>query len=380
MSGTTIGTFSVVVVLGVDLLLIIGLVGLKAVHRGRRERHDQRRALYIVGLSRHLAFRDANPLHLDDIDDEAFLDAVIDLRNVVTGVDASALAGILDRTGLAKRQEARLRRRFPLGGRLRASVALAEMGDESTAPVLLEFLDDPEPEIRIQCARGLGRMQHVEAIERILARFATEEAWVRARFADTLVGYGRKASSHLVRYVLGDLAESENQGVIEAIRVLGTIGDQEVGPALAAVLRVTVDPEVSLATIEALGQVGGPLAIRPVKYAFRSPDWRLRAKSATSLGLIGDPSANPALATGLEDSNWWVRRNCAAALAAIPGGSDHLFGALLSEDPFARDAAAEALADAGALTAAREREDAGAATEQDRLLLDHMADGSVVAR
>jgi HEAT repeat protein len=149
---------------------------------------------------------------------------------------------------------------------------------------------------------------------------------------------------------------------------------------LATVLRVTVDPEVSLAAIEALGLVGGPLAIRPVKYAFRSPDWRLRAKSATSLGQIGDPSVNPALATGLEDPNWWVRRNCAAALAAIPGGSDHLFLALQSDDPFARDAAAEALADLGALTSARAREEAGTATEHDLLLLDHIADRPALAR
>jgi hypothetical protein len=200
MSGTTIGIFSVVVVLVVDTLLIIGLVASKAVHRGRRERHDQRRALYMVGLSRHLAFREAYPFDLDDIDDEAFLDAVIDLRNVVTGVEVSTLTSILGRTGLARRQEARLRRRFPLGRRLRAAVALAEVGDESTAPVLMEYLDDAEPEIRIQCARGLGRMQHMDAIPRILARFATEEPWVRARFADTLVGYGNKASWHLVHY------------------------------------------------------------------------------------------------------------------------------------------------------------------------------------
>ena len=211
--------------------------------------------------------------------------------------------------GMARHQEMRLRRRRPIGHRLRAAVALAEMGEESTAPLLIEYLEDPEPEIRIQCARGLGRMKHTAAIDAILERFSIEEPWVRARFADTLVGFGARATWPLIAYIRVNLGHDENVGVIEAIRVLGTIGDPEAGPTLASILRKTTDPEVALAAIEAMGMVGGPLSIRPLKYTLRSPDWRLRAKSATSLGQIGDPSVNLALARGLEDANWWVRRN-----------------------------------------------------------------------
>lgn len=379
MNATTIGFIAVGVVLIVDLALLLGLVALKTVHRRRAERHRLRRAHYVSTLSRHLA----SPTHREPIDqraadDDAFLDAVIDLRNVVTGHDVEALTGIVDSLGLAQIQEARLRSRFPLGRRLRAAVSMAEIGDESTAAVLIEHLSDPEPEIRIQCARGLGRMQHTAAIDGILERFGLEEPWVRARFADTLVGFGAKATWPLVAYIRVNLRHDENEGVIEAIRVLGTIGDREVGPTLSGVLRVASDPEVQLATIEALGAVGGPLAVRPLKHTFRSPDWRLRAKSATSLGHIGDPSVNQVLSSGLVDSNWWVRRNSAAALASLPGGPGLLLRALGSDDSFARDAAAEALADCGALAAARDREDAGLATADDRTLLDHVGGGEKV--
>ena len=352
---------------------MLGLVALKAVHRRRVERHRLRRAEYVATLSRHLATAAHDePVDVGAADDDAFLDAVIDLRNVVTGRDVETLSGIVDGLGLARIQEARLRSRFPLGRRLRAAVSMAEIGDESTAAVLIEHLADREPEIRIQCARGLGRMQQTAAIDAILERFSLEEPWVRARFADTLVGFGAKASWPLVAYIRVNLRHEDNESVIEAIRVLGTIGDREVGPTLSGVLRVASDPEVQLATIEALGAVGGPLAIRPLKNTFRSSDWRLRAKSATSLGQIGDPSINHVLASGLVDSNWWVRRNSAAALASLPGGTQLLFQALQSDDPFARDAAAEALADCGLLAAAREREDAGTATPEDRLLLSHV--------
>ena len=156
---------------------------------------------------------------------------------------------------------------------------------------------------------------------------------MRARFADTLVGFGVKATWPLVAYIRANLSHDHNEGVIEAIRVLGVIGDREVGPSLAGILRVATDPEVRIAAIESLGMVGGPLAIRPLKYTFRFPDWRLRAKSATSLGHIGDPSINPVLVTGLQDSNWWVRRNSASALAALPGGDELLLLAIGSDDP-----------------------------------------------
>jgi hypothetical protein len=49
-----------------------------------------------------------------------------------------------------------------------------------------------------------------------------------------------------------------------------------------------------------------------------------------------------------------------------------------SEDLFARDAAAEALADIGALAAARERHEMGEATAEDVLLLDHIVAGEQV--
>jgi HEAT repeat protein len=379
MNATTLGLIAVAVVLICDVVLLLGLVVMKTLHRKRAARHKLRRAEYLAALSHSLASPGlAQLIDARAADDDAFIDAVIDVRDIVTGQDVETLAGIIDSLGLARRQEARLRSPFPLGRRLRAAVSLAEIGDESTAPVLVEHLSDREPEIRIQCARGLGRMKHTAAIDAILERFDLEEPWVRARFADTLVGFGSKATWPLVAYIRVNLRHRDNHGVVEAIRVLGVIGDRDIGPTLTGVLRVSSDPEVLIATIEALGVVGGPLAIRPLRAALQSTDWRLRAKAATALAQIGDPSVNPMLARSLRDANWWVRRNSAAALSSLQGGTDLLLEALSSDDKFARDAAAEALADCGVLAAAREREERGVATSEDRTLMAHMS-GQVLA-
>ncbi len=370
MNETTIGLIAVGVVFTLNTVLLLALVWLKTAHRRRHQSHQRRRSAYVAELSRRLARSDsAETIPESAAEDDAFLDAVIDLRNIVSGSDIETLAGMVDVMGVARRQEARLRSRFPLGRRLRAAVSLAEMGDESNAPVLIEYLDDREPEIRIQCARGLGRMRHTPAIDPILERLSIEEPWVRARFADTLVGFGTRATWPLLAYVRVNLDHPGNAGVVEAIRVIGTIGDQEAGPSLAWMLPQTQDVDTRLAVIDALGGVGGPRAIRPLKQTFRSSDWRLRAKSAAALARIGDPSVNATLAGGLTDPNWWVRRNSAAGLAVLPGGTDLLYLALGFKDRFARDAAAEALADCGALATARDRAEQGSATPQDLALI-----------
>ncbi|MEX1124231.1 MAG: HEAT repeat domain-containing protein [Acidimicrobiia bacterium] len=379
MNGTQIALLAVGIVFVVDVVLLFGLITLKTVHRRRMERHDRRRSAYLGVLSRRMAF----PLHTDYIDpkvvsDGAFLDAVIDLRNTMAGPEIETLAGIIDRYGLVKRQAAHLRSRFPLGRRLRAAVSLAEMGDESSAPVLIEYLNDREPEIRIQCARGLGRMQHTPAIDAIIDRFGEESPWVRSRFADTLVGFGAGAVWSLLAYIRVNHDHGENEGVIEAIRVLGTIGERDIGPPLSELLSVFQDPELKIATIDALGYIGGPLAVTPLIGFLDADDWRLRAKAAHSLGEIGDPLANPSLRTSLEDDNWWVRRNSAAALAGISGGVELLHEALHAGDMFARDAAAEALADCGELGKARERQERGQATVADLQLLSFMTEDVLV--
>jgi HEAT repeat protein len=361
----------------VDALLVASLILLKAIHRRLSEDHDRRRSEYLellaVGLqARHVTFPD----HTASIGqkvakDTAFLDAVIDLRSIVSGPEVDTLSGIIGRYGIAEIQAAHLRSRFPRGRRFRAAVSLAEMGDESSIAVLMQHLSDREPEVRIQCARGLGRLQWTPGIDAIVDRFNVETPWVRSRFADTLVRFGGKATWPLVAYIRVN-HKHETEGPRAAIRTLATIGDDQAGVPLIEILEEATNPEIKIAIVEALGFVGGPLALAPLGRMFDSTDWRIRAKAGTSLGEIGDPSAIPTLVQGLVDENWWVRRNSAAALAHLPKGTAALYAALEASDPFARDAAAEALATAGELIAARRRYRQGEATEQDRRLLNHM--------
>jgi HEAT repeat protein len=297
---------------------------------------------------------------------------LIDIRPAVDGPAEETLLDIIDRHGVMKDQTRRLESPFPLGRRLRAAVALAEIGDESAAATLAAHLADREPEIRIQAARGLGRMGWTPAIDAIVSGFAKETPWVRARYADTLLGFGSAATWPLVAYIRVN-HHFESEGPVAAIRTLAVIGDDQAGQPLIEILHTATDPEVRLAAIEALGAIGSPRALPVLRNQARSADGRIRAGAVSALGEIGDRGALDLLASSLTDPEWWVRRNSAAAMVMIVGGIDRLYEALLNEDRFAADAAAEALADAGELISARQRIAGGNPRQKDLTLVGHMS-------
>lgn len=362
------------VIFSVNAVLVMALILLKIVHRRRMKSHTARRQRYLGVLSRHLSFENCtDPITAEMAEDPAFLDALIDMRNAISGDEMDTLHGIVNSHGVIERQIEHLDDPFPLGRRLRAAVALAELGDESAAEALMQHLDDREPEIRVQCARGLGRIQWTPAIEEIVWRFHVEIPWVRTRFSDTLTGFGAKATWPLLAYIRVN-QRFETTGPALALRTLAQIQDhQAVGPILA-ILGEADDIQIEVAAVEALGEMGNPEAIPAMLQRLEADEWEIRAKAATALGGMGDPMPIPQLRNATRDPNWWVRRHSAAAIAMLPGGIETLYEVLEDHDPYAADAAAEALTDAGELVSARRRIDTGQSDAEP--LLSHMGVGS----
>jgi HEAT repeat protein len=365
---------AVLVVFCIDAALLAGLVVLKSVHRGRMRNHNARRQEYLRLLSRHLSFDDyTEPITESMAEDQAFLDALIDMRNAITGEEVATLRRLVNHHGVVERQMRYLDSSPLLGRRLRAAVALAELGDETSAETLIRHLDDREPEIRIQSARGLGRIQWTPAIDQIVSRFSDEIPWVRTRFSDTLAGYGTKATWPLLAYVRIN-HRFDSKGPALALRTIAQIQDDQAVQPVLEILEDSPDLEIQFAAVDTLGELGSPEALPALDSLLGSPDWQLRAKAASALGGLGDQSATPRLVTSMRDENWWVRRSAAAAIARLPDGIEALYRCLDDPDQYAADAAAEALADVGELVSARQRAETGSDTEP---LLAHMGSEEV---
>ncbi len=372
MTGLEILRLTVILIFASNAVLLTVLLTYKGLNRRRTLAHARRRSAYIAVLSQHLsASGEGVRLGKRVAEDEAFLDAVIDLRTVLVGQEASEITDLVDRYGISEQQAAKLDDSRNVGQRLRAAVALAELADESAAHVLLDHLTDKEPEIRIQCARGLARMRWTPAIGVILKQLEHETPWVRSRFADSLITFGPSATWPLIAYIKSN-HRLGNRGVPTAIRTLAAIGDPEaIGPTIE-ILDDANDIEIQLAAVETLGVLGVGPDIYPIEKAARSEDWRLRAKASKALSGINDEAILPTLAIGLHDINWWVRRNAAGALASTLQGREILYSTILGDDAHARDAAAEALADAGEVIAARERIANGLGATRDFDLIEYV--------
>lgn len=357
--------------------LLVTILVVKPVHRFREKDRRRRRRVYVSLLAQHLMTPEHRILMGRRVaDDQAFLDALIDMRTMITGDEADTLGTIVDRFDIARTHGRRLAKSWRGHRRLRDAVALAELADSSAAGVLIEHLSDREQEVRIQCARGLARMRWTPGISAILGRFDSETPWVRSRFSDSLTNYGDSATWPLLAYVASN-HRLNTSGVPTAIRTLGAIGDPQAVRPMMELFEEADDLEVQIALVEAIGQIGGPMDLKPIEKAARSEDWRVRAKAATTLGAVGNVTILSTLADGLADPSWWVRNNSAHALTRFPAGIDHLYEALLHEDRYARDAASEALSDAGELLAGRDRIGAGIGTRRDFDLIEYVTGKAV---
>jgi uncharacterized protein with GYD domain len=103
-----------------------------------------------------------------------------------------------------------------------------------------------------------------------------------------------------------------------AIEIAGKCGSDRPLESLLEYVDEESDPNLQLATIRALGEIGAEEAIQPIADQLEAEDDRVRSRAARSLGLIGDTRAidplSETLATAEQDD---VRASAAWALNQI---------------------------------------------------------------
>ena len=246
-----------------------------------------------------------------------------------------------------------------------AAAYLAVIASPEIEWALIEALESPNPEIRIQAAGGLAKIKSEAAIPQLVHMLLTDNPWVAGRIADQLVAYGPDAVPFLMENVRdehhGHLVDPRILGA--AVRILGMIGDRRAARAIEPLLEHP-HREVRIAAAAALGSAGTPSSIPCLLTALEDPEWQVRAASASALAAFSDESATSPVAGLLTDRSWWVRQNAAAALMEIIGGMDALIDALEGDDAYARDAALQQLGLNGVIRSARAAVEAGEATDQ----------------
>jgi HEAT repeat protein len=333
---------------------------------------DFRRAAYLATLG-DVATRAGYPAPLVRgwARDRVFRAALVEFLTFLTGTERDNLIRaaheleIVDhyRHDLAK---GRRRRR-----RVAAAEALGDLADAAAIPDLLAALSDRIPEIRVQCAHALASIGDPLTVTPILDRLAGErERWVAERLADALRRFDAAAVLDTsIRLEQLDMRGEVPSWSILAARVLGAIGDIRAERSLLHCL-VAQNHRLREAAAAGLGRAGTPDAVAALLDTAYDPHPSVRRAAVEALGRHLDPAALETLEDLLHDPVGAVRIAAASSLTKIPGGTDTLVEAVRMGDVAARDAAADALMEAGIYRQATVRIKTRAGTHRDHELVD----------
>jgi len=264
----------------------------------------------------------------------------------ISELDVTARLGVLqaleDRGLIAKTlRDAKSRSKWTRAHALRL---LGEVRVPASVPVVLQALEDRDPDVRNVATRALGRMKLQATDEALVDLLGRHDQAVSARIAAMCIEIGTRTAPLLVRTLTGGSPKAR----FWAARILGEIKDGPAAPALAKALTDS-EADVRSAAARALGTIADRSTAPPLEAALRDPIWYVRAHAAEALGKIGDAAMAPPLAEALGDRSWWVRKNALDALVRLgEPARPSLVRALNSDDRFARDCAIEALTVMGA--------------------------------
>jgi len=169
----------------------------------------------------------------------------------------------------------------------RAAVsALADLHERSAvAPIELLLLNDPDPEVRRQCARALGELSLARSVEPLARALGDQDGDVRREAASAIgeLDDVTKAPAALVRATTSPDPELRRH----ATQALAHIGDVATLQALADRLGDD-DKSIRLAAVEGLGEMKVAAALPGLTRALNDRDPEVRRAAAEALGKTQD--------------------------------------------------------------------------------------------
>lgn len=149
---------------------------------------------------------------------------------------------------------------------LNSALQVLSMMEMDTFTPLIEFLKDPDPELRIYAALALGETSHVRSVSALIEALGDPDANVRYHAVEAL---GKLRATDAVE-ALGAVAESEDFFLaFAALDALMRIGDPRICPRIIPLLK---DDLLKEPTAEALGKLGDQDAVEPLAGLLNGPD------------------------------------------------------------------------------------------------------------
>lgn len=177
----------------------------------------------------------------------------------------------------------------------RAAIELIPyLEDVSVLEALAQALEDPTPKVRASAVRALGQMESAIAFPYLLRALKDSDAWVRYYAARAIGWHGYpEAVEALEELVFCDPAYPVRAAAIEA---LGRVGGTHAVAILAPLIEAAeTNSDLVRVALIALGQIGHPNSLPPLRAALRSPEPERRIWAIRALGQRGGTGVEGAL-------------------------------------------------------------------------------------
>lgn len=264
----------------------------------------------------------------------------IDLLVSISGSELDRLATLLEEIGIADRWRKGYRTRDAERRRVVVS-QLARLPDGRGNGVLRAGLEDPEPSVRIEAARGLLQSDGVEDVERVFRLAVGESLLVRAVLVEDLRPHAVRLSEHALPRALSSAGTGE---AVVALEMIEAWQKNLSVPGIAPLLNHP-RPEVRARALRALPYASGSVDVeRETCAALEDDDPEVRSAAARVAGRFGLVSAAPALERLLHAHDRGVAVAAAYALAEMGDlGADRLEAAVRANHSTGAAVALEAL-------------------------------------
>ncbi|MFM9964914.1 MAG: HEAT repeat domain-containing protein [Planctomycetaceae bacterium] len=192
-----------------------------------------------------------------------------------------------------------------------AVTALGELGDPAGVPTVLRALLDRDADV-IRAAFTTLKKIGDRRVVRALLRYGIERPQWKPLANDTLVRLGPRVTQELL-----SLLQTNDAGLmLDAIVLLGRIGDKQAVPSLIASLS-HVSNLLKAHVTEALALIGDPSSVPQLLQMLQDPCATVRANAASGLVRLVDHRAFRPLLNALQDEDSDVRRYAAIALGEL---------------------------------------------------------------
>lgn len=207
--------------------------------------------------------------------------------------------------------------------RAHALAALGQIGDRSATPLALQVLQEGPAELRPLAADVLTELSDPGALAPLMKLAKDQRSSYRHLAITSLGAVVRDTNSEGASALLQDIALSGRRSdAVGALEALSGMKASKSAARTVAKLSQSLDPELRLAALVALGSMGASSSREVLRRVVQSGTDADAAAAAWSLGQLGDRESIPALLTATRRSGLAAPVNASAALVKLARPED----------------------------------------------------------